>query len=391
MPRERILVNFFYCHPVGHAVEALRYCLGYHAADPEREVGVVLNAATAVELVSFCPFVSHAFAVDHPLFDRCGDSSRRLSAVPPNWDWVLDDFRRHQPIQQSLFPGLADYYAASDRRLTARHGRSTVGSSPPSYLRHQQLRFELPPGSRERARRRMCGDGTWGGARRITIMPAGSGPPAMYPSTASWLMILDALTDAFPEAGITLVGRLARDDRTATAIGPADLAALHGHRSHPIDGFDLPLDEQLAIIEAGDLFLSPHTGFGFTALAVGTPWLTLSGGRWFEYFFNQVPFRSIFPDTERYPCFTQFDPAPTRPDGEDGPRTPSMSRARIAEDLPRIIAAAEELIDGSLGYEDALRVYFADLLDAHLGDASAIWSIDGVHLDYLPAPHGHGS
>ena len=28
MPTERLLVNFFYAHPVGHAVEALHYCLG---------------------------------------------------------------------------------------------------------------------------------------------------------------------------------------------------------------------------------------------------------------------------------------------------------------------------------------------------------------------------
>jgi hypothetical protein len=29
MPAERVLVNFVYAHPVGHAVEALHYCLGY--------------------------------------------------------------------------------------------------------------------------------------------------------------------------------------------------------------------------------------------------------------------------------------------------------------------------------------------------------------------------
>jgi hypothetical protein len=29
--------------------------------------------------------------------------------------------------------------------------------------------------------------------------------------------------------------------------------------------------------------------------------------------------------------------------------------------------------------------YFAALLAAHDGDATRIWSIDGVHLDYLPA------
>jgi hypothetical protein len=60
-----------------------------------------------------------------------------------------------------------------------------------------------------------------------------------------------------------------------------------------------------------------------------------------------------------------------------------MSRARIADDLGRIVAGAGELLDGSLTYEQSLRGYFPALLAAHGGDAAAIWSIDGVHTDYL--------
>jgi hypothetical protein len=47
-------------------------------------VSVALNAATAVELAGFCPFVSNVFAIDR----------------------VLDDFRRRQDYQLELFPGL---------------------------------------------------------------------------------------------------------------------------------------------------------------------------------------------------------------------------------------------------------------------------------------------
>ena len=43
---ERLLVNFFYAQPVGHAIEALYYANGHHAADPALEVAVALNAAT---------------------------------------------------------------------------------------------------------------------------------------------------------------------------------------------------------------------------------------------------------------------------------------------------------------------------------------------------------
>jgi hypothetical protein len=62
-----------------------------------------------------------------------------------------------------------------------------------------------------------------------------------------------------------------------------------------------------------------------------------------------------------------------------------MTWARIQDDLERITAAASELIDRSLTYERALAEYFPALLAAHRGDASRIWSIDGVHFDYLSA------
>lgn len=381
--RERVLVNFFYAHNVGHAVEALHYCLGHYLADPSREICVALNATTPVEIATFCPFVSQTFAVDHPLLEPCPDSAARQCVIPRRWDWVLDDFRRRQAVQLEMFPGLRDYYSTSDRLLTASTGRTPVASNAPGYVPHQQLRLELPATARASARQRLSAytDGT--AASRVALMPAGSADRALYPSTSSWLLILDALSEAFPGVEIALIGKHNRDGRTTTSLDEVELGELLKHPCGPIGCFGCEFAEQLAVIEASDLFLAPHTGFGLAALAVGTPWLALSGGRWFEYFFNRVPFRSIIPDTERYPCFTQFDPAATLDDGDEGTRTPSMSNARVREDLGRLIAAADELLCGSVTYERALQDYFTDLVAAHAGERSAIWSIDNVHLDYL--------
>ncbi|MGH4027012.1 MAG: glycosyltransferase family 9 protein [Pseudonocardiaceae bacterium] len=379
---DRTLVNFFYAHPVGHVVEALHYCLGHQAAAPERKIAVALNAASPVELVSFCPFVSAVYPVDHPFVQPCPDSTARLAHLPREWDWVLDDFRRHQGIQLSLFPGLRDYYTATDRHLSTRQHRTVVGDQAAGYLPHQQLRFTLPEPARAAARQRLGDDNALHPAR-IAVLPAGSSEAALYPTPSSWRLILDALIDAFPGVQIVLVGKHRQDDRTATSLDAAGVGELLAHRSRPMNCFDVALAEQLAVVEASDLFLAPHTGFGLAALAVGTPWLALSGGRWFEYFFNHVPFRSILPDTERYPSFSQFDPAALLIDGDEGPRTPSMSRARIQQDLDRIVGAAGELLGGSLSYEQSLQDYFPALLAAHHGDRSAIWSIDGVHLAYI--------
>ena len=350
---ERVLVNFFYAQPVGHAVEALHYAHGHHAADPSRAISVALNAATAVELADLCPFVEHAYAIEHPFLEA---GATPLS-FPREWDWVLDDPRRYQPFQLEAFTGMRDYYAASDEYLIAHAGRSIAGPGKLSYLPHRPLRFALEPAQLE--------------GRVIAVMLAGSSEPALYPSIGSWRRILDAIHAAHPDVRFALIGRSARDQRTRSAL---DRAPLLEHPSRPLDAYDLPLERQLAIVKASDLFLAPHTGFGLAALASGTPWLALSGGRWFEYYFNHVPFRSIIPDVERFPCFSQFEPAQV----VDG-RTPSMSDARFDADLDRIVTAAGELLDGRLDYDRALREYFADLQAA----TSDIWSIDGVHHAYV--------
>jgi hypothetical protein len=351
MTPERLLVNFFYAQPVGHAIEALRYWLGYHVADPELEIAVALNAATPVELAGWCPFVSEAYAIEHPFVEPCAASASRLAALPREWDWIVEDNRRHHELQRSLFPGFAGYYEATDRWLVAAGARGVAGSEPPAYVPHQRLRLALPDGARARAAE-LVADGA------IAVMPAGSSARELYPSAQSWLEILDAL----PPAPVVLVGRSARDERTSTSFGADELRALLAHRARPLDAFDMPLAEQLAIVERCGLFVSPHTGFGMAAAAVGTPWLAISGGRWFEWFFNGVPFRSIIPDIERYLAFTQFE----EPAVVAG-RTPSMSGERIREDLPRIAAAAAELLAGEVDYETALRDYFPALAAA-VGD-----------------------
>ncbi|SMD05220.1 glycosyltransferase family protein [Kibdelosporangium aridum] len=365
---ERALVNFFYCHPVGHAIEALYYANGHHAANPDREIAVALNAATATELADYCPFISAKYVVDHPLLTSANDSAQRVAHLPREWDWVIDESRRYQDFQLEMFPGLKDYYAATDQHLKPAQGRTVVTSPKPGYLRRQHLRLELPETAVTR--------------RTITIMPSGSSEPALYPSADSWLLIMDALTDAYPDAQLVLVGKLAKNDRTSTSLTEKDLKRLLDHRSKPENCFDRGLVEQLSVVQASDVFLSPHTGFGMAVLAAGTPWLTLSGGRWFEFFFNGVPFRSIIPDTDRFPSYSTFDDLPVI-DTDEGPRTPSMTRARITADLDRIVAAAGELRDGKLTYEQALSEYFPALLEAHNGDKTQLWSIDHVHMDYL--------
>lgn len=366
---ERVLVNYFYAHPVGHAIEALHYAAGHHAADPDREVHVALSSRTPVELAGCCPFVTAAYAIDHPFLEP--GPAPFPTVVPTDWHWVLDDARRYQRPQLERFPGMRDWYAATDRQLVARH-RATVGSPQAGYVPHTPLRLNLPEPARARARALLPG-GT-----AVAVLPAGSGEAALYPSAAAWSLILDALTTTHPEVQLVAVGKLASDGRTSTSGNAVD--AVRRHPSSPVDAVDLPLLDQLALIEQCALFLSPHSGLGMASLAVGTPWLTIGGGRWFEYFFNHVPFRSVIPDTTRFPAYSTVGDLPLVTD-DDGPRTPSMSDTRIRADLDRILVAAGELLTNRVGYDQALTDYYRDLAVA-VPDANALWSIDGVHRAY---------
>jgi hypothetical protein len=46
-----LLVNFWYAHPVGHAIEALRFALGFHLADPSLRISVLLKISCMVKAI----------------------------------------------------------------------------------------------------------------------------------------------------------------------------------------------------------------------------------------------------------------------------------------------------------------------------------------------------
>ncbi|HEY9472709.1 MAG TPA: hypothetical protein VIS06_02535 [Mycobacteriales bacterium] len=211
-----LLVNFWYAHPVGHAIEALRICLGYHRADPTVRVSLVLNSATPTELANLCPFVSTTYRVTHPFFDAANCPEVPLEHVPRDWDWVVDDGRRAEPAQLAAFGGFAGYHTAADSHLRARLGRGLTGTPPPAYLPHQRLTLDLPADARVRASRLLAGASV-----RIAVLLGGGRTPEFYPSATSWELVLRALLAQHPGALVCLVGKLRRDGCTATGYSRA--------------------------------------------------------------------------------------------------------------------------------------------------------------------------
>lgn len=379
-----LLVNYWYAPPVGHALEGLRYCLGYKAANSDFRVSVLLNGATPVELARLCPFVDEVYGVPFTSFvEADGDPTAALSSVPCEWDWVVEN---HRAREQSCFSGVAAFFTAAHEHFRPRHPLGIAGGEPPAYLPHQQLRL-TPPAEARAAAAKTIADGRLA----ISIVLAGSSVHRhLYPSAASWELILSELSRQYPEALFCLIGKHERDGRTTSMVDRAEIDRLLEAIPPAVDCFDRPLLEQLALLERSALLVSPHTGFSFLASTVGTPWLAISGGNWHEYFFNGEPVYSLIPDPARYPAYAWAElgdrPLQVIPADEDGegPRTPSMSAVRIRDDLPELLDAADRLIERRLSYEDALREYFPRLLAAYHGDRGKVFSFDEIHRHYLP-------
>jgi hypothetical protein len=305
-----------------------------------------------------------------------------LDRIPAGWDWVVDDDRGHQAPQRAIFPGLGAYYDRSGDRFAASGsviGRA--GAAPPRYSPGEPFRLRLPARALAAARQRVR-DADPGAGPRIGVLPAGSGPRANYPSVRSWRLVLGELSRRWPRAVFCLLGKLRQDGRTATSFGRAELDELAASVPSAVDAVDLPIIDELAVVAQCDVLVSPHSGFGMAALAVGTPWLSIAGNLWPEYYFNGVPFYSVLPDLQRFPAYTGLGPEP-EPVDDDGPRAPSMSRARIAADLNEITEGAARLIERRWPAEQALADHVGRMQALRGGRGDPINSVDGVHRKYL--------
>ena len=375
---ESVLVNFVYCHPVGHAVEAVQHCLGYRRAGPNRRIGVVLKANTAVEIASWCTHIDEVYTVDFDVF-TAPDASV-LSHLPAQWDWVVDDPRGHQLWQHDLFPGLARYYDLAAKHFRARHGHRQIGAPLPTYQPKNRLEFTLPASARRWAAK-LLPDIESGPT--LAVLPGGSAPRWRYPSLKSWCRILRAFLERWPTARFCLVGKLANDGRTSTTFTREEFDAMAQAVPTAVGTVDVSLAQQLAAVQRCDLFVSPHTGFAFAAMAVGTPWLALAGNDWAEYYFNPgVPFYSVLPDLDRFPCYVMLGHTPN-PVEDDGPRSPSMSAQRIENDLGELLTGAAWLLGGHADFDTAMRNHFARVVTLFQGRTDLIFSVDNLHLPYL--------
>ncbi len=367
----RILLNHVYYSPVGHMVEALQHAHGFKGANPGSEVHLAVSDGAPWELAEGCPWVAATYRV--PLRDpsQCDLS---IPEMPREWDYIVDNnlmrLEAEQPDELLRPAGHVPpqlgweeeatlaYLDRTAKELVALRGRGvlypTVRLPDGLHYRHTPVRLNVPAASRAFAEQYDHA------GPKICVLPAGSGPPAFYPSASSWVMVISALRERFPGSRFYLTGTRRpgrhRDLTTTTHQARGDLLGdILAADASIVDCCDLGLWDQVALLEKCDLLVSPHSGFSFLASCVGTPWLAISGGNWPESFFNDAPFYSVLPDNPDYPYVGAyaFD--------YDGPTIPDMRAESLLARLDEIANAAAFLLDPTTTYRDSVERFTANL------------------------------
>jgi hypothetical protein len=351
--RKSLLLNWVYYPPVGHAVEAFKIAKGFNEANPDMDVHVLLNSQTTVELAQACSWVTRAYPIDLDEVSATRSSAACLRPIPKIWDFIVND---HRPTT-SPFPfadSLRIFHDLAETHFSARVWRGgqheIAKDGGPRYKSNATIRLRIPESANSFLR------SLPNAAPKFCIVLGGSSHEAIYPDLSRWIQVIAALSSTWPSARFFVTGKSVSDGRSSTlAFSKDDLATLFGRFENSVDCYDIGLWNQLALLHFCDALIAPHTGFAFLAPCVGTPWVTISGVRWPECFFNDVPFYSVLPECRHYPCWADMK--------EDciGRLRSNRSVICMDEELPPRL---EDLIEGTrlvlspeFTFERALEIY----------------------------------
>jgi hypothetical protein len=306
MRARTLLLNWVYYHPVGHAVEAFKTAKGLWNANENIEIHLLLNSRTPVELAGACDWITRAYPIDVDEFRETEvEDAACLRDLPATWDFVVTDHR----VTTSPFPfadPLRNFHNVAARRFEARQwngGQHLLTRAPgaPGYQPNATIRMRVPEFARDFVERLNPG------RANIAVLPGGSSPEPIYPSAAWWKLALSTLGSEFRDAHFFVTGKSRADHQSSTArFSGAAIDGLTSASARIFNCYDIGIWNQLALLEWCDLLVAPHTGFAFLAPSVGTPWLSISGARWPECYFNDVPFYCVLPECEKYPCWMEM-------------------------------------------------------------------------------------
>lgn len=306
MARKRLLINWVYYNPVGHAIEGLKLSAGFHKANPGLEIHIALNKRTAYELAKGCPWIKKVYPIDVEELARKEEEATCLVGIPREWNYIVGDYRPEieNNGKKKLWreeQGMVNMLKVIETKFHSAEGLMKYGYPYrlPKGLKYKKvkLKINIPPKALRFAKKYQYN------GLKICLIPSGSAGPRFTPTIRSYIEMINEIRKEFPDSRVYMTGVfLHKMGRTrSSAFGGIQIKSLLKGLPNIVNCYDIGFWNQVALLHSCDILIAPHTGFAFIASCVGTPWLVISGGDWPEYMFNHSSFYSVLPKEKGYP------------------------------------------------------------------------------------------
>jgi len=358
MVEKKLLLNYVYWMPVGHAIESIKYARGLYEANKNIEVSIALNSSTPIEIVKNISWIKKVYSVDLESIENS------VNKIPKKWDFIVQDSRSKKLGNMQYEKKMKSYYSLFEKRVISKNPicftnelRDIQNISGLKYRFHTKIDLEIPKKSLEFSKKIINKSKI-----KISVMLAGSAKAGEYPSIDSWIKIFEEINKKIKnvEFYITGVDNEIKNRTSTKAFSKKDRDKIFEKIPNAKDCYNIGLWNQIALLKKSNVFISPHTGFAFLAPSVGTPWLAISGGDWPEYLFNKVSFYSVLPKTKEYPFYASKTNIKKLPEKECRKVT-WMDEKGIAKRLPEIIFGIKKLLDKKFTFEKAIRQHIKNI------------------------------
>lgn len=354
---KKLLLNWVYHPPVGHAVEALKLAKGYSLANRNIDVYLLLNSDTPTELADACPWIKKTYPISTDEVFKYGEKAKCLQKIPKNWDYINNDNRAGRLVKGNDRVELVKTQEVLQRIFVAKirkdyPQKGDIKESILSFAPNPKITLPIPAKAKAFAKKFKHRGPT------ITIMLGGAKGLRQSPSVEMWLKICLALEQAIPNLKIYFTGVTKNDNhRTFTKdFTLEDVSYLIKHLKNAEPAYNIGLWNQIALVQKSDIFLSPHTGFAFLAFIVNTPWLEIATCRWPLYFINDVPFYSVLPKCNSYPSLDERTKECDRLLRE-GKRVACVADDLVEKKIPEIVKGVKLLLDKNFTYQKAIKLH----------------------------------
>ncbi|MBD3296372.1 MAG: hypothetical protein GF392_03305 [Candidatus Omnitrophica bacterium] len=294
-----LLIVWVYYPASGHFVEALEAAANYHAANPSIKIHLMVNKDTIWRIGKYCGWIKEIHPVDVSEVISSGQEAACLQGIPRSFDYVVFPERLKYTPQD--FTGdllacnrtLLDLYEASQWG-----GCNAEETSHLNIIPYVPFRLTIPNELISEAESYKKGHPVF------TVILKGESRESIWPPLGVWRSILSGIRKEYPECVFLVTGVLGShlSNKSNCDMVKKKIADFVEGIPGAVNCYDLGIEKQLALIGISDVLISPHTGFAFLSSCVGTPWLALAGGRWAEPQPAGMPFYSVLPRCDKYPC-----------------------------------------------------------------------------------------